>query len=71
MNKWARYPVQMKALSNFISIWAVVIRATDIHFVEKRPFAIAAMNAELPPFKNREHNSESAPTIDCVITPLK
>jgi len=28
------------------------------------------MNAELPPFKNGEHNPESAPTIDHVITPL-
>jgi len=28
------------------------------------------MNAELPPFKNGEHNSESASTIDLVITPL-
>jgi len=28
------------------------------------------MNAELPPFKNVEHNSESASTIDRVITPL-
>jgi len=25
----------------------------------KRPLAIAAMNAELPPFKNGKHNSES------------
>ena len=24
----------------------------------KRPLAIAAINAELPPFKNREHNSK-------------
>jgi len=29
------------------------------------------MNAELHPFKNGEHNSESASTIDRVITPLK
>ena len=29
------------------------------------------MNAEMPPFKNGEHNSESASTIDRVITPLK
>jgi len=28
------------------------------------------MNAELPPFKNGEHNSESTPTIGSVITPL-
>jgi len=28
------------------------------------------MNAELPPFKNGEHNSESASTVDRVITPL-
>ena len=28
------------------------------------------MNAELPPFKNRERNSESASTIDHLITPL-
>jgi len=29
------------------------------------------MNAELPPFKNGEHNSESASTIDRVTGPLK
>ena len=52
-------------------MWAVVIRVTDIQFVEKRPLAIIAMNAELPLFKNGEHNSESASTIDRVITPLK
>jgi len=28
------------------------------------------MNAELPPFKNGEHNSEGASTIDRVMTPL-
>jgi len=28
------------------------------------------MNAELPPLKNGEHNSENASTIDSVITPL-
>jgi len=28
------------------------------------------MNVDLPPFKNGEHNSENAPTIDRVITPL-
>jgi len=28
------------------------------------------MNVKLPPFKNGEHNSESASTIDRVITPL-
>jgi len=28
------------------------------------------MNAELPPVKNGEHNSESATTIDSVIIPL-
>jgi len=36
----------------------------------KRPLAIAARNAELPRFKNGEHNSESASTIDHAITPL-
>jgi len=36
----------------------------------KRPLAIAAMNTELPPFKNGEHNFESASTIDRVITLL-
>ena len=29
------------------------------------------MNAELPPFKNGEHNSESASSINRVITPLR
>jgi len=29
------------------------------------------MNAELPAFKNGEHNSENGFTIDRVITPLK
>ena len=28
------------------------------------------MNAELPPFKNGEHNSESVSTLDRDITPL-
>jgi len=28
------------------------------------------MNAELPPFKNGEHNSDSASTLDRDITPL-
>jgi len=28
------------------------------------------MNAELPPFKNGEHNSEKESTIDRVIIPL-
>jgi len=28
------------------------------------------MNAELPPFKNEEHNSESASTMHRVKTPL-
>jgi len=37
----------------------------------KRPLAIAEINAELPPFKNREHKFESASTIDCDITLLK
>ena len=36
----------------------------------KRPLAIAAMHVELPPFKYGKHNSESAPKIDRVITPL-
>jgi len=47
--------------SHFLSIWAiqaVVVRMTNI-FYGKRPIAIAAMNAELPPFKNGEHNSEN------------
>ena len=37
----------------------------------KRPLTIAAMNAEVPPFQNGEHNFECASTIDHVITPLK
>ena len=37
----------------------------------ERPLAIAAMNVELPPFKNGEHNSESVSTLDRFITPLK
>ena len=40
-------------------------------FSRKRPLAVAAMNAELAPFKNGEHNSESASTMDHVVTPLK
>jgi len=38
---------------------------------EKRPLAIAVMNAELLPFTNGEHTSESASTINRVITPLR
>jgi len=37
----------------------------------KRPLTIAAMNAELHPFKNGEHNSESASAIERVIASLK
>ena len=37
----------------------------------KRLLAIAAMNAELPPFKNGEHDSKHASTTDHVITPLR
>ena len=44
---------------------------TDIRFRGKRPLAIAVRNAELPPFKNGEHNSENASTIDHVIAPLR
>jgi len=40
-------------------------------FCGKRPLAIAAMNAELPPFENGEHNSKSVSTADRDITPLK
>ena len=29
------------------------------------------MDAELPPFKNGEHNPERGSTINCVITPVK
>jgi len=43
---------------------------TDICFFGKRPLAIAAMEAELPPFNNEEHKSESAFTLDRGITPL-
>jgi len=43
---------------------------TDIRFVGKGPLAISAMNTELPPFKNGEHKSESASTLDRDITPL-
>jgi len=39
-------------------------------FCGKRPLAIAAMNMELPPFKNGVHNSEITSTFDRVITPL-
>ena len=35
----------------------------------KRPLGITTMNAELPPFKNGDHNSENASTVDRVITP--
>jgi len=49
----------------------MVIRVTDIRFVEKdHSLWWIVMNAELPPFKNREHDSENASTIDRVITPL-
>jgi len=36
----------------------------------KRLLAITTMNAELPPFKNGERNSERASTLDRDITPL-
>jgi len=37
---------------------------TDILFCGKIPLAIAAMDAELPPFNNGEHNPENASTLD-------
>jgi len=43
---------------------------TDTRFLEKRSLHITAMNTELPPFKNGEHNSESASTLDRDITTL-
>ena len=43
-------------------------RRTGIGICGKKPLAIAAMNVELPPFKNGEHNLESVSTIDRVIT---
>jgi len=46
-------------------------RLQNLQASEKRPLAIAAMNAELPSFKNGEHNLEGAWTIDRVITPLR
>ena len=39
-------------------------------FSGKRPLATAAMNVELPPFKNEKHNSESACTFGRDITAL-
>ena len=42
----------------------------DIPFFGKTPLAIPAMNKELPPFKNREHKSESASARYRDITPL-
>jgi len=36
----------------------------------KRSLAIAAMNVELPPFKNGEHNSKGVSILDCGLTPL-
>jgi len=39
-------------------------------FYATRPLAINTMNTELPPFKNEEHNSESAYTLNRDITPL-
>jgi len=43
---------------------------TNIRFFGKRPLSIAAMKVELPAFKNGEHNSEKASTLDRDITPL-
>jgi len=39
-------------------------------FCGKRSLTTAAINAELPPFKNEENNPESASTVDRVITRL-
>ena len=36
----------------------------------KSPLAIAAMNAEMPPFKHGEHNFKEVLTVDRVLTPL-
>jgi len=43
---------------------------TDIRFFGKRSPAIAAMNVELPPFKDGDYNPESASTLDRDITSL-
>jgi len=43
---------------------------TDILFFGEKKRVIAAMNKELPPFKNGKHNSESAPALDRDITSL-
>jgi len=44
---------------------------TNIPLFEKRSLAITVMNAELPPFKNGEQNSESASTLDHSLTPSR
>jgi len=40
-------------------------------FCGKRPLAIDAVNAELPPFNNGEHNSENESALGSDITPLR
>jgi len=59
---------------DIFSIWliqAVVVRVTDIClFFGKRRLIIGAMNVDFPPFKNGEHNSESASTINWGLTPF-
>jgi len=43
--------------------------SSDRHSLSgKRPLAIAARNAELPPFKNGENTSESTSTLDHGLT---
>ena len=57
--------------SNFLSIWpirSVAIR-DDIYFCKEITLAMGAMNAEMPPLKNGELNSESASTTDRSLTP--
>jgi len=60
-----------KALLITYVFFNIMFNFIQIFGLWEKPLAITAMNAELPLFKNGEHNSESAPTIDRVITPLK
>jgi len=65
--------IRLLNFSNLISFYFYLGRSdsSDQYSVcAKGPLAIAAMIAELPPFKTGKHNSESASTIDRVITPL-
>ena len=71
MRKWWSLCYSILVIrSHCISIWAVVIRVTDICFVAKKNTRYRCNECGVAPIKSGEHNPENVSTIDRVITPL-